>query len=160
MCFNRVLDFLTSSWYAVLFHLYLLTINSFLPSPSLLISSPSTTLPPKHCSQTLTIQIFSTNSTLYTFCCAYRQTVILIPPWSCFLRAGNIVEVKVGPFQCTSRRSQVAHYARPGDSSFPTIKIPHTFSIAYEATHDDRWNKSWSLGIGRAPQRASLGPAS
>ncbi|KAF9037233.1 hypothetical protein BJ165DRAFT_578261 [Panaeolus papilionaceus] len=34
---------------------------------------------------------------LYTFFCAYRQTVILIPPWSCFLRAGNMVEVKETP---------------------------------------------------------------
>ncbi|KAF9037259.1 hypothetical protein BJ165DRAFT_578719 [Panaeolus papilionaceus] len=51
-------------------------------------------VPPKHCSQPLTIQILFTNSTLYTFFCAYRHTVILIPPWSCFLRAGDIVEVK------------------------------------------------------------------
>ncbi|KAF9037271.1 hypothetical protein BJ165DRAFT_1614760, partial [Panaeolus papilionaceus] len=36
------------------------------------------------------------------------------------------------------------HSGSQGNSSFPTIKIPHTFSIVYEAIHDNRWNKSWS----------------
>ncbi|KAF9043439.1 hypothetical protein BJ165DRAFT_242673 [Panaeolus papilionaceus] len=132
MSFNRVLDFLTSSWYVILFHLYLLKINSFpslpfpsLPFPSLPISSPSTTPSPQTLLTNFDHPNFFHQLDFYTFLYAYRQTAILIPPWSCFLRAGTMVEVK-------------------GNCSFPTIKIPHTFSIVYEAIHDNRWNKSWS----------------
>ncbi|KAF9043420.1 hypothetical protein BJ165DRAFT_242306 [Panaeolus papilionaceus] len=96
MCFNRVLDLLTSSWCVVLFHLYLLKMNSFVPFPSHLITindaSPQTLL---------------TNFDHPNFFHQFDSLYILLriqtdrdpdPPWSCFLRAGNMVEVKAGPF--------------------------------------------------------------